>query len=71
MKKRDKKLQLNRETVVNLTQVTGGRAIDGGGEVASGGPVICYFSDCNPCETTVYAPVFPIAVKPADGFIQG
>ena len=60
MKKRDKKLQLNRETVVNLTKVTGGLAVrQPEGEVASGGPVICYISDCNPCEGTVYAPVLP------------
>lgn len=72
MKKRDKKLQLNRETVANLNQVVGGRAIAGGdGEVPSAGPVICYFSDCNPCEGTVYAPALPIAMKPADGFVQG
>lgn len=60
MKKREKKLVLNRETVVQLTKVTGGalavaRQVDG---VASEGPVICYFSDCNPCEGTVYAEVF-------------
>ena len=60
MKKRDKKLQLNRETVVNLTQVTGGAVVrQPAGEVASGGPVICYISDCNPCEGTVYAPALP------------
>ncbi len=60
MKKRDKKLQLNRETVINLTQVTGGAIVrQPEGEVASGGPVICYISDCNPCEGTVYAPVLP------------
>lgn len=62
MKKREKKLQLNRDTVANLGQVVGGRiAPGGGGDIPSAGPAICYFSDCNPCETTVYAPVFPIA----------
>lgn len=60
MKKRDKKLQLNRETVANLNKVTGGAiARQPEGDVASGGPVICYISDCNPCEGTVYAPVLP------------
>ena len=53
MKKRTpkKKLSLNKETLLNLKSVAGGM-IEG---VASEGPVICYFSDCNPCETTVYA----------------
>ena len=55
-KKSNKKLVLNKETLAQLKKVTGGldanRQVDG---VASEGPVICYFSDCNPCETTVYA----------------
>ena len=59
MKKRDKKLQLNRETIANLHQVKGGavalRQIGAEGDIASAGPDICYISDCNPCETTVYA----------------
>jgi hypothetical protein len=59
MKKRDKKLQLNRETIANLHQVKGGalaiRQIGAEGDIPSAGPDICYFSDCNPCETTVYA----------------
>lgn len=60
MKKREKKLQLNRETVANLQQIKGGAIVrEQAGEVASGGPVICYISDCNPCEGTVYAPVLP------------
>lgn len=71
MKKREKKLQLNRETVAHLNQVVGGRVVGDDREVPSAGPVICYFSDCNPCETTVYAPALPIAVKPAAGFVQG
>lgn len=50
-KKTRKKLSLNKETLVNLKNVTG--AMREG--VASEGPDICYFSDCNPCETTVYA----------------
>ncbi len=63
MKKRDKKLQLNRETVTNLSQVTGGRiVVGGGGTIPSAGPAICYFSDCNPCATTVYAPALPVLV---------
>ena len=57
-KKVTKKLYLTRETLSRL-QVVGAlaRAPIGGGEdtVQSGGPDICYISDCNPCETTVYA----------------
>lgn len=49
-KKTQKKLSLNRETLLNLKNVAGGLR-----EVASEGPDICYYSDCNPCETTVYA----------------
>lgn len=72
MKKREKKLKLNKDTLVNLSKVAGGLVREGGGgEVASGGPAICYFSDCNPCETTVYADPLPIAIKPADGFVRG
>lgn len=54
MKKREKKLSLNRETIVKLQAVKGGlvRNVDA---VASDGPMICYFSDCNPCEGGVYA----------------
>jgi hypothetical protein len=60
MKKREKKLQLNRETVANLQLVNGGALVrQPADEVASAGPVICYISDCNPCEGTVYAPVLP------------
>lgn len=53
MKKRTpkKKLSLNKETLLNLKSAAGGM-VEG---VASEGPAICYFSDCNPCETTVYA----------------
>jgi hypothetical protein len=54
-KKVQKKLSLNRETLLNLKNATGGlyeRQVEG---VASEGPDICYFSDCNPCETTIYA----------------
>ena len=57
----EKKLRLNRETILNLKKVTGGLALtrqdqevftdtDGDG-FPSGGPAICYFSDCNPCDT--------------------
>lgn len=49
-KKTQKKLSLNRETLLNLKSVSAGLR-----EIASEGPAICYFSDCNPCETTVYA----------------
>jgi hypothetical protein len=52
-KKTSKKLTLNKETLSQLKKVTGGvYEVD---EVASEGPDVCYFSDCNPCETTVYA----------------
>jgi hypothetical protein len=56
MKKRTpkKKLSLNKETLLNLKSATGGIARIAQG-VDSEGPDICYFSDCNPCETTVYA----------------
>ncbi len=60
MKKREKKLQLNRETIVNLQGVVGGAIVRQEGDVQSGGPMICYISDCNPCDGTVYAPVLPI-----------
>ncbi|HKH43666.1 MAG TPA: hypothetical protein VKM72_03290 [Thermoanaerobaculia bacterium] len=55
MKKRTpkKKLSLNKETLLNLKSVAGGIAQFQG--VDSEGPDICYFSDCNPCETTIYA----------------
>jgi hypothetical protein len=60
MKKREKKLQLNRETVANLQKVQGGAIVRQPiGEVPSAGPVICYISDFNPCEGTVYAPILP------------
>lgn len=74
MKKRaTKKLALNKETLVHLNRVVGGRIAAPDGEIPSAGPDICYFSDCNPCETTVYAddlvpikqPVQDLAVKPA------
>ena len=35
-----KKLTLDKETLSQLQQVVGG---------ASEGPIICWFSDCNPC----------------------
>ena len=60
MKKREKKLQINRETIANLQQVVGGALVRQEGDVQSGGPVICYISDCNPCDGTVYAPALPI-----------
>lgn len=49
--KKVKKLKLDKETLARLQQVTGGlyqQQIDG---VASEGPEICWFSDCNPCDT--------------------
>jgi len=48
-----KKLSLNRETLANLKTATAG--LYAREATPSDGPVICYFSDCNPCETTVYA----------------
>lgn len=64
MKKRtEKKLRLNRETILNLKKVTGGLVLTrenqdvftdtDGDTFPSGGPAICYFSDCNPCETQI------------------
>ena len=50
--KKIKKLTLDRETLARLN-VTGGVVADQrlATEPASGGPDICYFSDCNPCDT--------------------
>ena len=39
-----KKLTLDKETLSRLPQVVGG---------ASEGPIICWFSDCNPCMEAV------------------
>lgn len=55
-KKVTKKLSLTRETLTSLRYVVGGILTPpADGTVQSGGPDICYISDCNPCETTVYA----------------
>jgi hypothetical protein len=55
--KKAKKLTLGKETLALLSNVTGGMAQAGQvkqeTEPASGGPVICYFSDCNPCDTVM------------------
>lgn len=59
--KKVKKLALNRETVANLQQVAAGRAV-APAAVDSDGPVICWISDCNPCEGTVYASPLPVRV---------
>ena len=50
--KKIKKLTLDRETLARLN-VTGGVVADQrlATEPASGGPEICWFSDCNPCDT--------------------
>ena len=50
--KKVKKLTLDRETLARLN-VTGGVVADQrlATEPASGGPEICWFSDCNPCDT--------------------
>lgn len=48
-----KKLSLNKETLANLELVKGGAIVTTDGDtdgVPSGGPIICYFSDCNPCQ---------------------
>jgi hypothetical protein len=53
LKKKVKKLTLDRETLARLN-VTGGMAAADqklATEPASGGPDICWFSDCNPCDT--------------------
>jgi hypothetical protein len=50
--KKVKKLILDKETLARLN-VVGGLAVQQKAvtEPASGGPDICYFSDCNPCDT--------------------
>ena len=45
--KKVKRLTLDKETLARLQQVTGGLLQQE--QVASGGPEICWFSDCNPC----------------------
>jgi hypothetical protein len=54
VKKVRKKLSLHKETVAQLQQVYGGaRQLDVAGinpMAESGGPDICWFSDCNACE---------------------
>lgn len=61
-KKIGKKLALHKETILNLKKVSGGRAVGvqqdvftdtDGDTVPSGGGDICYYSDCNPCDTDV------------------
>ena len=58
MKKLVKKLSLRKETLLNLRYVTSGQATtilgtdpDRGTAPSSGVVEICYFSDCNPCDT--------------------
>ena len=47
-----KKLTLNKETLARLQQVTGGLALQPiDQQRPSDGPVICWISDCNPCDT--------------------
>lgn len=48
--KKAKKLTLDKETLARLQQVTGG-LYQGDVAMDSEGPVICWFSDCNPCDT--------------------
>jgi hypothetical protein len=52
--KKSKKLTLDKETLARLQQASGGLAaalapIEG--DRPSAGPVICWISDCNPCDT--------------------
>ena len=51
--KKVKKLTLDKETLARLNVVGGMVAVQQKAvtEPASGGPDICYFSDCNPCDT--------------------
>jgi hypothetical protein len=50
--KKVKKLTLDKETLARLNVVGGVLALQKAAtEPASGGPDICYFSDCNPCDT--------------------
>lgn len=51
LKKKVKKLTLDRETLARLNVVGGQAAAKAATEPASGGPDICWFSDCNPCDT--------------------
>jgi hypothetical protein len=48
--KKVKKLTLDKETLARLQHVVGGGLILGN-QVASGGPDICWFSDCNACDS--------------------
>jgi hypothetical protein len=48
--KKVKKLTLDKETLARLN-VVGGLYANQQIEPASGGPEICWFSDCNPCNT--------------------
>jgi hypothetical protein len=54
--KKVKKLTLDKETLARLNVVGGVVAGDNqkaATEPASGGPEICWFSDCNPCDTVM------------------
>lgn len=58
MKKFGKKLTLRKETLLNLRLVNGGQVGTSDGPEpdrttapSSGFYEICYFSDCNPCDT--------------------
>ncbi|MFL6262839.1 MAG: class I lanthipeptide [Thermoanaerobaculia bacterium] len=52
--KKVKKLTLDKETLARLNVVGGLYAAQKEAtEPASGGPDICYFSDCNPCDTVM------------------
>lgn len=61
MKKLAKKLTLRKETLLNLRLAAGGMVTrdatvytdTDGDTFPSGGPMICYISDCNPCDTQI------------------
>lgn len=45
-----KKLSLHKETLADLKKVAGGGALYGQDAATSAGDMICWFSDCNPCD---------------------
>jgi len=62
VKKLAKKLSLRKETLLSLRLAVGGTMGDvytdtDGDTFPSGGPVICYISNCNPCETQIICPL--------------
>jgi hypothetical protein len=49
--KKVKKLTLDKETLARLQHVVGGVPV--ANQEASGGPDICWFSDCNACDSNL------------------